>query len=34
MSAVIVIGIIGFMLDRIILLLQKKLSWDKNAITR
>jgi nitrate/nitrite transport system permease protein len=34
MSAVIVIGIIGFMLDRVILLLQKKLSWDKNAITR
>jgi nitrate/nitrite transport system permease protein len=34
MVAVLVIGLIGFMLDRAMLLLQKKVSWDKNAILR
>jgi nitrate/nitrite transport system permease protein len=31
---VLVIGIIGFMLDRIMLLLQSRISWDKNAVVR
>ena len=34
MVAVIVIGIIGFALDRIMLMLQKTVSWDKNAALR
>lgn len=34
MVAVLVIGLIGFMLDRIMLFLQRKVSWDKTAITR
>jgi nitrate/nitrite transport system permease protein len=34
MVAVLVIGLIGFLLDRIMLLLQRAVSWDKNAITR
>ena len=34
MVAVVVIGIIGFMLDRVMLLIQKWISWDKNAVLR
>ncbi|WP_082805207.1 ABC transporter permease [Pseudomonas sp. BMS12] len=34
MVAVIVIGLIGFLLDRLMLLLQKSVSWDKNAVLR
>jgi len=34
MVAVIVIGLIGFMLDRIMLSFQKRVSWDKNAEIR
>ncbi len=34
MVAVLVIGVIGFLLDRIMLLIQRAVSWDKNAITR
>jgi len=34
MVAVVTIGIIGFMLDRIMLTLQKAFSYDKNAIVR
>jgi nitrate/nitrite transport system permease protein len=34
MVAVLVIGLIGFALDRIMLMLQKSFSWDKNAILR
>jgi nitrate/nitrite transport system permease protein len=34
MVAVLTIGIIGFVLDRLMLLLQKKVSWDKNATLR
>ncbi len=34
MVAVIAIGLIGFCLDRLMLLLQRKVSWDKNAILR
>lgn len=34
MVAVLVIGLIGFLLDRIMLLIQRAVSWDKNAITR
>ena len=34
MAAVLVIGFIGFLLDRGMLLLQRKVSWDKNAILR
>jgi len=34
MVAVLVIGAIGYLLDRIMLVLQRKVSWDKNAITR
>ncbi|WP_370280098.1 ABC transporter permease [Pontibacterium sp.] len=34
MVAVLVIGLIGFMLDRIMLLIQKKVSWDKTAVLR
>lgn len=34
MVAVFAIGIIGFLLDRMMLLLQKKMSWDKSAILR
>ncbi len=32
MAAVIVIGFIGFLLDRIMLLIQRRVSWDKSAI--
>ncbi|MGH1460426.1 MAG: ABC transporter permease [Neptuniibacter sp.] len=34
MVAVLVIGLIGFMLDRVMLFLQRKVSWDKTATTR
>ncbi|MDP2432443.1 MAG: ABC transporter permease [Pseudomonadota bacterium] len=34
MVAVLVIGLIGFMLDRSMLLLQRGVSWDKNATLR
>jgi len=34
MVAVIVIGLIGFFLDRLMLLLQRKVSWDRNAVIR
>jgi nitrate/nitrite transport system permease protein len=34
MVAVLVIGFIGFLLDRAMLLLQRTVSWDKNAILR
>jgi nitrate/nitrite transport system permease protein len=33
MAAVIVIGIIGFLLDRVMLQLQRVVSWDKSNIT-
>jgi nitrate/nitrite transport system permease protein len=29
MAAVLVIGFIGFLLDRVMLMLQQKVSWDK-----
>ena len=31
MAAVVVIGFIGFLLDRIMLVLQRKVSWDKSS---
>lgn len=34
MVAVITIGLIGYLLDRLMLLLQRAVSWDKNAIIR
>ena len=34
MVAVFTIGIIGFLLDRIMLMLQRAVSWDKNAVLR
>lgn len=34
MVAVVVIGLIGFALDRMMLMLQRYLSWDKNAVLR
>ena len=34
MVAVLVIGLIGFLLDRVMLLIQKKVSWDKTAVLR
>ncbi|MBU1666479.1 MAG: ABC transporter permease [Gammaproteobacteria bacterium] len=34
MVAVLVIGLIGFMLDRAMLFLQRNVSWDKNAVLR
>ncbi len=34
MVAVITIGLIGFVLDRIMLYLQRAVSWDKSAVTR
>lgn len=34
MVAVVVIGLIGFMLDRLMLMLQKSVSWDKSAVIR
>jgi len=34
MVAVVVIGLIGFALDRLILVLQKTVSWDKLAVLR
>lgn len=34
MVAVIVIGCIGFLLDRLMLSIQKMVSWDKNAVLR
>ena len=34
MVAVFAIGIIGFLLDRIMLMLQRAVSWDKNAVLR
>ena len=32
--AVFTIGLIGFLLDRLMLLLQKKVTWDRNAVIR
>ena len=34
MVAVIVIGLIGFLLDRSMLLLQRWISWDKKSVLR
>jgi nitrate/nitrite transport system permease protein len=34
MVAVLVIGFIGFLLDRIMLMLQQRVSWDKTAVLR
>lgn len=34
MVAVLTIGIIGFALDRLMLMLQRKVSWDKSATLR
>ena len=34
MVAVITIGIIGFLLDRLMLMLQKRVTWDRDAIIR
>jgi nitrate/nitrite transport system permease protein len=34
MVAVLVIGFIGFLLDRAMLMLQRRVSWDKNAVLR
>ena len=34
MVAVLVIGLIGFLLDRLMLVLQRAVSWDKSAVTR
>ncbi|MFT2091055.1 ABC transporter permease [Paraglaciecola sp. 2405UD69-4] len=34
MVAVLTIGVIGFILDRLMLILQKQVSWDKNAVLR
>jgi len=34
MVAVVTIGLIGFLLDRMMLMLQKKVSWDRNAVIR
>ncbi|MEJ2142766.1 MAG: ABC transporter permease [Gammaproteobacteria bacterium] len=34
MVAVFTIGLIGFMLDRLMLILQKSVSWDKSAVLR
>ena len=34
MVAVLTIGVIGFVLDRLMLMLQKAVSWDKNAVLR
>lgn len=34
MVAVLTIGLIGFVLDRLMLQLQRKVSWDKSAVTR
>lgn len=33
-AAVLVIGVIGFVLDRLMLLLQRYVNWDKNAVLR
>jgi len=34
MVAVFAIGLIGFLLDRLMLMLQKKVTWDRNAVIR
>lgn len=34
MAAVLVIGIIGFLLDRVMLMIQRKVSWDKSSSLR
>ncbi|MEO1078584.1 MAG: ABC transporter permease [Pseudomonadota bacterium] len=34
MVAVLVIGIVGYLLDRAMLFLQRRISWDKNAVLR
>jgi nitrate/nitrite transport system permease protein len=34
MAAVLVIGVIGFILDSLMLAVQKRVSWDKQAILR
>ena len=33
-GGVLVIGFIGFILDRGMLMLQRRVSWDKNAVLR
>ena len=34
MVAVLVIGFLGFLLDRAMLMLQRAVSWDRNAVVR
>jgi nitrate/nitrite transport system permease protein len=34
MTAVLVIGCIGFMLDKLMLLVQRRISWDKQTVLR
>jgi nitrate/nitrite transport system permease protein len=34
MVAVFTIGLVGFLLDRLMLMLQKSISWDKSAVIR
>lgn len=34
MTAVVVIGLIGFLLDRLMLMLQRRVSWDKQTVLR
>jgi nitrate/nitrite transport system permease protein len=34
MVAVLVIGFIGFLLDRVMIMLQRRFSWDRNAVLR
>jgi nitrate/nitrite transport system permease protein len=34
MVAVFTIGLVGFLLDRLMLMLQKAISWDKSALIR
>jgi nitrate/nitrite transport system permease protein len=34
MVAVLTIGLIGFILDRLMLAIQRRISWDKQAILR
>jgi nitrate/nitrite transport system permease protein len=34
MTAVVVIGLIGFVLDKLMLLLQRRVSWDKQSVLR
>jgi len=34
MVAVVVIGIVGFLLDRLMLMAQRRVGWDKQAVLR